>query len=99
MNVSQHLDVILGGLAAALATVFGVSKVRRSTAEDNKEVAMDDATAEVVKLLRAELERTTKINEQLQATVLKLHTEIGELKAEVARLRIQHVQQASTSTD
>ena len=98
-DIQEQLAVGVGALVAGLAAAIGVSKVRRSNANDNKEVAVDDAASEVIKLLRAEVERATRINKDLQDTVYSLHIEVAKLRAEVIQLRSEHERQTNSRTN
>lgn len=88
--------VFAGGLAAALAWF----RMRRVTARDNKGTTADDATAAVISMLRAEVQRlsdqNTKLAEivnDLQMQVVALHTKNSELQEDI--WRIKNVSQAS----
>lgn len=70
---------IAGGAGAAILAWY---RLRRVTANDNKIAQSEDATASVIVLLRAEVERLSAQNKQLAMLVHSLQLQVIRLQQE-----------------
>lgn len=71
---------------AGVAALLGLQKIRSAWSGDKLSAEKSDATSEVVKLLREELERLSAKNEALEAMIEEQRHEIIKLRRRVMQL-------------
>ena len=76
------------GLAfgAGIAALLGAQKARTAWFSDKLSVEKADATAEVIKLLREEVERLSARNEVLESMIDEQRREVNKLRKRILQL-------------
>lgn len=75
---THEIAVALFGVAAATWVAF--KKISRSTADDNKAIARDDATSAVITMMQQEIGRLATQNSELARRVNELQLEVIQLR-------------------
>ena len=83
-SVSQGAhEVAVALVGVVIATAVAFKKLSRSAADDNKAIAKDVATTEVIELMRKEINRLAQQNTVLVAKVNKLQLQVMELQGQL----------------
>lgn len=84
-ELKDHVAWVIAGISSAF---LGYYKLRRVASADKKEFSSNDATSDVIGLLRKEVNRLAEQNISLARIVNELQTEVYKSRRENAELKL-----------